>query len=77
MSVTEFNRTGLTRITEAQFGELTRIGGAPHDLMEEEGCLGVAFARGGNVVQAWHIEGDGHFLQTPDNFPAARQILAP
>ncbi|GEM_PF-2611501 len=78
MSVTDLHPAGCTRITEAQFAELQSKGGAPHDIVQEVGRLGMAFvSAAGGVVQAWHLEGVGHFLQTPGSFAEALKILTP
>lgn len=74
--MSEFKRAGLTRITAEQFAELTKIGGAPHDLFADEGREGAAYSREGETVHIWRT-GEGHFIEGNTSFTRARQILAP
>ena len=76
MSMTEFKKAGLTRITAEQFTELARIGGAPHDLFTEDDREGAAYSRDGGTVHIWRT-GEGHFIEGDTSFTQARQILAP
>lgn len=66
-----------TPITKQEFDELNAMGGAPFDVFDEPGQLGVAFANESGLVKIWEIDGQGCVLEEPNTVAQAKQILAP
>ena len=77
MSGNSTRSNGTSSITRDEFNELNRAGGAPFDIVEEPGRLGVAFAKQGGIVKIWDLGDRGCVLETPATVAQAKAILAP